>query len=85
MRNGSPSALVTDQGQRVLFRIQDRFFELPQEELRAILGLPPGPAGLGVTIDQDRFCFEFAADNESREIPVKQLYRRLARRATAKT
>lgn len=85
MLKSSPSALVTDSGRRVLFRIERRFYELQQEELRAVLDLPPGPAGLGVTIDRDRFCFEFAGDNQSVEISAKQLHRRLLKRVAAKT
>src|SRR5438093_13478405 len=50
MLKSAPSALITDNGRRVLFRIERRFYELPQEELRSLLELPPGPAGLGVTI-----------------------------------
>lgn len=85
MATALPSALVTENGQRVHFRIENRLFELSQEELRALLGLPAGPAGLGITIDRDRFHFEFAADNQSREISAKQLHRRLTKQATAKT
>ncbi len=77
------SALVTEMGKRVLFRIGGRFFELGQNELRALLGLPAGPSGLGITIDRERFRFEFAADDQAVEITAKQLYRRLALRAIA--
>lgn len=79
------SALVTDEGRRVIFRIQDRLFELPQEQLRVVLGLSPGPPGLGITIDRGRFHFEFARDNQAVEISATQLQRRLAKWATAKT
>ena len=80
----SASALVTDKGRRVLLRVRDRSYELQQAELRSLLGLPPGPAGLGITIDRGRFFFEFAADNQAVEISANQLHRRLARRVTAK-
>ena len=73
----APSALVTDRGRRVLLRLQGRQYELSQEDLRALLDLPAGPPGLGITIDRDRFCFEFAADNQSRELSASQLQRRL--------
>src|SRR2546427_9466445 len=82
MLKSAPSALVTDNGRRVLFRIERRFYELPQEELRSLLELPPGPAGLGVTIDRERFYFEFAGDNQRAEISAKQLHRRLIKLAT---
>jgi hypothetical protein len=85
MLKSSPSALVTDNGQRVLFRIERRFYELPQEELRLLLELPPGPAGLGVTIDRDRFYFEFTGDNQCAEISTKQLHRRLRKRVPTET
>lgn len=62
MPSSSPSALITDQGQRVLLRLQGRFYELTQPELRTLLGLSPGPPGLGISIDGDRFRFEFPAD-----------------------
>jgi hypothetical protein len=79
----SPSALITDKGRRVLLRIRGRFFELSQEELRSLLGLPPGPPGLGITIDRNRFRFEFVADDQSIERSAAQLHRRLARQMTS--
>jgi hypothetical protein len=57
--------LITDQGQRVLLRIRGRLFQLNQEELRMALGLPPGPPGLGITVDRNRFRFEFLGDQRS--------------------
>ena len=84
MPTSSPSALVTDKGQRVLLRIQGRIYELSQEELRAALGLPAGPPGLGITINRDRLRFEFAVDNHTVELSAAQLHRRLSKQTTAK-
>ena len=78
----APSALITDEGQRVLLRIQGHFYELSQQELRTLLGLPAGPAGLGITIDRDRLRFEFPADNRTVELSAGQLHRRLAKQLT---
>ena len=80
-----PSALITDQGRRVNLRIQDRIYELSQEELRTLLGLPPGPAGLGITIDRNRFRFEFVGDKQIVEVSAEQLHRRLAKQLTGGT
>jgi hypothetical protein len=85
MNHVSPSALVTDHGRRVLLRIQGRQYELSQEELRALLGLPSGPAGLGISIDRNRFRFEFAADNQTLELSATQLHRRLNKQLTSET
>jgi hypothetical protein len=79
MTRPAPSALITEQGQRVLLRIEGRHYELSQDELRSLLGLPSGPPGLGITIDHDRFCFEFVGDNQTLELSVKQSHRRLNR------
>jgi hypothetical protein len=54
----SSSALITDSGWRALLRAQGGFHEVSQEELRSLLGLPPGGPGLGITIDGNRFRFE---------------------------
>ena len=75
----SPSALITDRGRRVLLRIEGRFYELNQKELRSLLGQPAGSPGLGITIDGDRFHFEFAAPAATVDISAKQLRRRLAK------
>jgi hypothetical protein len=75
----SPSALITDEGRRVGLRMHGRLYELSQEELRSVLGLPPGPPGLGITIDHNRFHFEFAADQRTIELSAEQLRRRLAK------
>src|SRR5712692_9353184 len=83
MARALPSALITDNGKCVHFRIRGRFFELNQRQLRAALGLPAGPRGLGITIDGDRFWFEFPADNQTAEFSAGQLYRRLAKHAAA--
>jgi hypothetical protein len=84
MAHSVPSALITDQGQRVLLRIEGQYYELSQPELRALLGLPPGPPGLGITIDGDRLCFEFAADQLTVELSARQLHRRLAGQSTTR-
>jgi hypothetical protein len=80
----SPSALITDQGRRVGLRIRGRHFQLSQEELRGLLGLPPGLPGLGITIDSNRFCFESPADQKTVELSAEQLKRRLAKQLTNK-
>jgi hypothetical protein len=85
MSHSSPSALITDEGRRVLLRLRGRYYELSQPELRTLLGLPAGPLGLGVTIDRDRLCFEFPADHRTVEISAGQLQRRLAKQATGKS
>ena len=46
----APSALITDNGRRILLRIRGRCFELTPDELRSVLGLPEGPPGLAITI-----------------------------------
>jgi hypothetical protein len=74
-----PSALITDKGRRVLLRLDGKFYELSQEDLRTLLGLAPGPPGLGITVEHDRLCFEFAADNKTFELSVSQLKRLLAK------
>jgi hypothetical protein len=81
----SPSALITDQGRRVHLRLQGRLFELGQQELRTLLGLPPGPPGLGITVDRNRFRFEFVADEQNIEMSATQLQRRLVKQATSNT
>jgi hypothetical protein len=73
--------LVTDHGRRVLLRIQGRLYDLDQAELRTLLGLPPGPPGLGITVDRNRLCFEFVADNQTAELPAGQLLRRLVKQS----
>jgi hypothetical protein len=84
MPYSSPSVLITDKGRRVMLRIQGRFYELSQEELRTVLGLPPGPPGLGVTIDRDRLRFEFVADDRTIDLSAGQLHRRLAKQLASK-
>ncbi len=41
MAGHTPSALITDQGRQIYLRIEGRFYQLSQEELRSLLGLPP--------------------------------------------
>jgi hypothetical protein len=84
MTHSVPSALITDQGQRVLLRLQGRVYEVSQEELRTVLGLPAGPPGLGITIDNKRLRFEFAADDRTKEVSAGQLQRRLAGHLTSR-
>jgi hypothetical protein len=84
MAHSAPSALITDQGQRVLLRIHGRYYELSQPELRSLLGLPPAPPGLGITIDGSTMCFEFSADCQTVQVSAEQLHRRLARQGQAK-
>ena len=75
--SSSASALVIDKGQRVLFRIKGRIYELSQQELRNLLELPAGPPGLGITVDRDQYHFEFAEDNQTAKLSAAQLQRRL--------
>ena len=79
MSSSAPSALVSDKGRRVSLRIRGRFFELSQDALRTILDLPPGPPGLGITIDGERLSFEFARDNQTVQVSAAQLHHRLVR------
>jgi hypothetical protein len=79
MQSTGASALITDQGERVLLRIQGRIFELTQLDLREVLGLPTGPPGLGTTVDRDRFRFEFVEDGRTVELSAAQLRRRIGR------
>jgi hypothetical protein len=83
MSHPAPSALITDQGRRILLRIQGRQYELSQDELRTLLGLPSGPPGLGISIENNRLCFEFAADNQTLELSAAQLHRRLTKQLTS--
>ena len=85
MAGSAPSALVTDQGRRIHLRIRGRLYERSQEELRALLGLPAGPPGLGITIVHNRFRFEFVADNQTIEMTAEQLHRRLAKQLSSRT
>lgn len=84
MPRPAPSALITDQGRRILLRIQGRQYELSQEDLRALLGLPSGAPGLGISIDRNRLRFEFA-DNQTVELSAAQLHRRLNKQLTSGT
>lgn len=85
MAHPAPSALITDHGQRVLLRIHGRQYELSQDEIRTLLGLPSGPPGLGITIDGNRFCFEFTADDRTLELSAKQLHHRISKQLTSGT
>ena len=79
MPHASPSALITDNGRRVLLRLQGQFYEVTQPELRDLLGLPPGEPGLGISIDGNHLRFEFPADRRTVEVSAGQLQRRLAK------
>jgi hypothetical protein len=81
----SPSALITDKGERILLRVQGVFYKLSQDELRSLLGLPAGTGGLGISIDGDRINFEFASDRQTVELSVAQLHRRLAKQMAAES
>ena len=85
MTRQSPSALITDQGQRVLLRIKGRLHELSQDELRAVLGLPPGAPGLGITVNRNRFIFEFVSHPQAVALSADQLLRRLGKLVTSKS
>ena len=63
----------------MLLRVKGRIYTLSQPELRQLLNLPEGPAGLGITIDRDRLHFEFAGDDGTVTITEAQLHRRLAK------
>ena len=76
-----PSALVN--GQQVLFRLDGEIHEIIQSDLRELLGLPPGPSGLGIRVYDDHFEFEFARDNQTAQITAKLLKRRLNKRRKA--
>jgi hypothetical protein len=84
MARSSPSALITDQGARVLLRLQGRFYALDQQALRQVLDLPEGPPGLGITIDGDRLLFEFVGDNRSVTITAARLQQRLTKQITTR-
>ena len=85
MPHAAPSALITDNGQRVLLRLQGHFYELSQQALRALLGLPAGSPGLGISIEGDRLRFEVTADQRTIELSAGQLHRRLAKQPTTGT
>jgi hypothetical protein len=84
MPASSPSALITDQGRRVLLRLAGRYYDLTQPELRRVLKLPDGPPGLGITIDGQSLHFEFMGDEQSVTISAAQLAGRLAKVSTAR-
>ena len=80
----APSALVIDQGRRVLLRLGGRLYDMTQEELRAVLGLPKGLPGLGITIDRNRLHFEFAEDGPGVTIAATALQRLLKKKSPVK-
>lgn len=81
----SPSALITEEGRRVSLRLRGRVYDLTQDDLRARLGLPSGPPGLGITIEGQQMTFEFAADDQTVTVTAGQLQRRLAKKLAGKT
>ena len=81
MGTSSCSALVTDEGTQVSLRLNGRFYQLSHEELRTVLGLPQGPAGLGIVVDGERMRFEFVEDNQTAEVTSSELRRRIEKHA----
>ena len=79
MRRLAASALIVDDGSRVLLRLNERIHEFTQRSLRELLGLPRGRPGLGITIDRDHIRFEFAADEQAVELTIAQLRQRIAK------
>ena len=67
------------QGNRVQLRVGGRIYSLTQQSLRELLDLPDGPPGLAITVEGDRFHFEFAGDDRAVTISAAQLSRRLAK------
>lgn len=57
---------------------------MSQEELRSLLGLPAAARGLGISIERDRFCLEFAGDGVTLVLTARQLQRRLTKQVTTK-
>ena len=84
MHHSSPSALITDKGQRLKLRLEGKIYELTQNELRSVLGLPTGAPGLGISIDDNRLSFEFAADDQAVELTARRLSQLLRKKALAK-
>ena len=84
MSSWSSSALVTDQGTRISLRLNGHFYQLSQDELRTVLGLPQGPAGVGITVNRDRLCFEFVEDAQTVEVSESDLRRRIAKHTKSK-
>jgi hypothetical protein len=85
MTRSSTSALVIENGRKILLRLRGRFYKVTQEELRIALGLRAGPPGLGITIDGERLHLEFPADNQVAEVSAAQLQRLLAKKVALKT
>lgn len=81
MPGTAPSALVIDQGKRVLLRIDGKYFNIDQNDLRQLLGLPAGKPGVGIRINAQRFSFEFC-DEDPVELTAKQMLNRLAKATT---
>lgn len=79
--SASSSARITNKGKRVLLRLDGQFYDLSQDELRT---LPTRAAGWGITIDNDRLSFEFAADEQVVELSARQLQKRLAKQTVTK-
>jgi hypothetical protein len=69
-------------GRRIQLRLEGRYFEISHDDLRTLLGLPPGEPGLGITVDRDRLRFDFAADDRSVELSASQLRRKLSKQLT---
>jgi hypothetical protein len=54
------SALIVDNGERVLLRLNGDIYEFTQYSLRQLLGLPRGRPGLGITTESDSSLLRMA-------------------------
>ena len=84
MKRLTASALIVDDGARVLLRLNGRIHEFTQRSLRELLGLPRGKPGLGITVDRDHIRFEFAADSQIVDLTIAQLRQRIANQSRGK-
>ena len=85
MSSSTSTALITNQGRQVLLQVFGKLYSLSQDELRAVLKLPEGAPGLGISIDGDSISFEFVDGNHTVELSTTQLKRRLAKHLSKNT